>query len=121
LANLLRNRRRYAEAEPLYRNAIAILSSALGPDASISARAQRNLAMLMLATKLAEALPYAEAAFRAHNKAGSERSYSARTYAQVLAAVGKAEAIAITSASTAEMKALNEHNLPFNNPKTRNR
>jgi hypothetical protein len=118
----MRNRRRYAEAEPLYRNAIAILSSALGPDASISARAQRNLAMLMLATKRpAEALPYAEAAFRAHNKAGSERSYSARTYAQVLAAVGKAEAIAITSASTAEMKALNEHNLPFNNPKTRNR
>jgi tetratricopeptide (TPR) repeat protein len=93
LANMLRTEGRYAEAEPLYREAIADLSNGLGSEFPITARAQRNLAaLLMLTDRPEEALRYAEPAFRVHSKSGAEPGWakdSARTYVQVLEALGR--------------------------------
>jgi tetratricopeptide (TPR) repeat protein len=102
LANLLRTRRRFDEAEPLYRQCIASLSQGLGEDYPVTARAQRNLALLLLLTKRPqEALALAEAALRAHDRAGGDAGWtrdSARTYAQALDAVGrKDEAAAVVA------------------------
>jgi tetratricopeptide (TPR) repeat protein len=100
LANVLRTQRRFDEAEPLYREVIANLSAGAGADHPVTARAQRNLAMLLLVTKRPEqALPLAEAALRIHARAEGEPDWtrdSARTYAQVLDAIGrKADATAV--------------------------
>ena len=95
LANLLRTERRYAEAEPLYRQVVADLSAGLGPEFPVTARAQRNLAALLLLTgRPEEALRFAEPALRALSKAGAEPGWtkdSARTYAQVLEALGRTD------------------------------
>ena len=92
---MLRTEGRYAEAEPLYREAIADLSNGLGSEFPITARAQRNLAaLLMLTDRPEEALRYAEPAFRVHSKSGAEPGWakdSARTYVQVLEALGRNE------------------------------
>jgi Tetratricopeptide repeat len=84
---------RFDEAEPLYRQCIATLAQALGEDYAITARAQRNLAILLLLTKRPkEALPLSEMAFHSHARSGGDSGWlsdSARTYAQALVAVGR--------------------------------
>ena len=58
LAMLLQYKARYAEAEPLFRRALAILESSLGPDDSDVASALNNLAELLRATnRFSEAEP----------------------------------------------------------------
>ena len=58
LAELLQATNRLAEAEPLYRRALAILEKSLGSDHPNVATALNNLALLLQATnRLAEAEP----------------------------------------------------------------
>ena len=58
LAGLLRDTNRLAEAEPLYRRALAIDEKSFGPDHPNVATGLNNLAVLLRATnRLAEAEP----------------------------------------------------------------
>ena len=50
LANVLRDQRRFAEAEPLYRRALAIREQAFGPKDSNVAETRGDLAELMRRT-----------------------------------------------------------------------
>ena len=67
---MLRDKARYAEAEPLYRRALAIREAALGPDHPGTATSLYNLAVLLLAkARYAEAEPLYRRALAIDEKA----------------------------------------------------
>jgi tetratricopeptide (TPR) repeat protein len=96
LGNVLRDLGQYAAAEPLYREAIPVLQGKFGERDPLSARVERNLAVLLVATGRAdEASTRAENALVTHEQTLGRTHHwtvdSAVTYAEALTALDRVD------------------------------